>query len=434
MIPTYTDADVAAWLSQREAALTHETAGAGGADTDQTISRVAAVVTTAIERVRTGGDSALADIARELGDGAPEIIAADDPRVEAACLRLPAATKETLAFAGARIEKFARAVTQAVTPVSVDFDEYTAGLRFMPVQRVACYVPGGRYSLPSTALMTAVTARVAGVNDVYIMSPVLTDEVLYCGRLARVSRFVQLGGAQAVAAAALGTATIARADMIVGPGNAYVTEAKRQLIGSVGIDMLAGPSEIAIIADSQANPLWVARDMLAQAEHDPDARAYLLTDSQQLACAVSQCLTRLVTTDSQNLPPFIAAALAAGAIFVLPTLQACVDLSNAIAPEHLALHLVAGRTLAGLTNYGALFIGRDATVSYGDYAAGPNHTLPTGATARFSSGLSPLTFLRTQTWLDVPRPAARLAAYTARFAEIERLNAHRDAALARLGN
>lgn len=422
MIPFYQGLPaVEEWLASRTEALANSRADSNVGE------RVAGI----IAEVRKNGDSALRDIAKKLGDPEPRVVGIDDPLVESACRNLSIESKATLEFAASRIRTFASSIMEATNGVVLQFDEYSAGLDFRPVQRAACYVPGGRYPLPSTALMTAITASVAGVEDVFILTPVLKDEILYAGRLAGVSKFVQIGGAQAVAAAAFGTASVPRADMVVGPGNAYVTEAKRQLLGTIGIDMLAGPSEVAIIADSGANAEWVCLDLLSQAEHDPDARCYLLTDSLVLAEKVLLHLPKLMA--EAKLPDFIKESIGASAILVLPSIEDCARISDSIAPEHLALNVVDPEALKPLLkNYGALFMGRIATVPFGDYCAGPNHTLPTGATARFASGLSPLTFLRTQSWLSISQSCNTLAQHTATFAAMEGLLGHKEAALARV--
>lgn len=391
------------------------------------ISRVSAIIDT----VSRDGDSGLKGIADRLGDKPPRQYILNETDAKALALRLPQETKEVLAAAAANIDKFARGIVEAWQPVKIEFGDYSAGFDLKPVTRAACYVPGGRYPLPSTALMTAITARAAGVSEIAIVSPLLCDEILYAGHLAGVSEFLEIGGAQAIAAMALGTQTIKAADIVVGPGNVYVTEAKRQLFGQVGIDMLAGPSEVTIIADKGAQSEWLALDLLAQAEHDPDARVYLLTDSQEIAEAVNAELPRLVS--KLNLPEYIADVLRASAIIVAPSLNHCAELSNKIAPEHLELQIAHPEKLkAKLNNYGALFMGYQATVPFGDYMAGPNHTLPTNRAARFTGGLSPLTFLRGQSWLQIKGQAPQLASGTAAFAGLEGLVAHQAAAQARL--
>ncbi len=384
-----------------------------------------------ISLVRATGDKGLTALAERFKDPAPKTVILDDVAKQALLERLPQETKDILDEAAKRIRRFAEAVVAVAKPVTVDCGEYQAGFDFKPVARVACYIPAGRYPLPSTALMTAVTAQVAGVEDICIVSPSLKDEILYAGSLAGVTEFHEVGGAQAIAAVAYGTESIKSVDMIVGPGNAYVTEAKRQVYGRVGIDMLAGPSEVAIVADSGANAEWLALDLLSQAEHDPNARSYLLTDSEALARAVAVLIVEKVST--LGLPDYIDIALASSAIVVLDSLEACVAAANNVAPEHLQLQVKDPAALKSqLKNYGALFMGYNATVPYGDYAAGPNHTLPTNRAARFAGGLNPFTFLRGQSWLHLSATAKELSMLTAGFADLEGLTAHAAAARARL--
>lgn len=392
---------------------------------------VASRVSAIISAVREGGDAALERIAADLKDRPPRRFMLGAEEAAALCRRLPLSSKEVIAAAAGNISKFAEGIMNSLQSVTVDYGAYQAGFEFRPVERAACYVPGGRYPLPSTALMTSLTARAAGVRDICIVSPLLCDEVLYAGYLAGVEEFIELGGAQAVSALAFGTASIGAADVIVGPGNAYVTEAKRQLFGQVGMDTLAGPSEVVIIADSQAKAEWVALDLLAQAEHDPEARVYLFTDCADFAETVNEALT--ASLKDLHLPDFVPAVLSESAIVVLDSLLSCARLSNFVAPEHLELHVQEPESLKeNLTSYGALFMGNYAAVPFGDYMAGPNHTLPTNRAARYAGGLSPLTFLRGQSWMKVPDQAPGLAAGTAAFAGLEGLVAHRQAALARL--
>jgi histidinol dehydrogenase len=322
------------------------------------------------------------------------------------------------------IRAFGNAVMKSLQPVSLQRDGVTVGMDWRPVERAACYVPGGRYPLPSTALMTAITAQVAGVSEIVLVSPDLRDETIYAGTLAGVETFYCLGGAQAIAAMAYGTASIQPVDMVAGPGNTYVAEAKRQLQGVIGIDMLAGPSEVAIIADSGANPQWVALDLLAQAEHDPNARAYLLTDSKDLAKQVLDALKRILF-EKADLPDYLRQSDTWGRILVFPKLEDCVEASNRLAPEHLELLTANADTLKPLLkHYGAVFVGYGTSVPVGDYMAGPNHTLPTNHSARFSGGLTPLTFLRGQSWIHVNGNAKQLLEDTTHFARLEGLTAH----------
>jgi histidinol dehydrogenase len=391
---------------------------------------IAQAVTKIIEQVKTNGDLAIRELGARFGDTVPDSFLLSPEEIQAAVNRVSSGTKQLLQTAAENIRIFAEAVIQAAKPVQLNRGTFHVGLDWKPVERVACYVPGGRYPLPSTALMTAMTAQVAGVPNICIVSPSFCDEVVFAGTLAGVTQFYCMGGAQAVAALAYGTESIDPVDMLVGPGNAYVTEAKKQLLGVIGIDMLAGPSEVAIIADAEANPHWVALDLLAQAEHDPMARAYLLTDSEALAQAVCDALQRILSQET-GLPDYLAQP-DWGAVFVLPSLADCVAAVNQIAPEHLEL-LVRdpARYKPQLKHYGALFMGYHTPVPYGDYMAGPNHTLPTGRTARFGGCLSPMIFLRPQSWIYATAESVNLATDAARFATLEGLRAHALSAAAR---
>jgi histidinol dehydrogenase len=424
MTALYENEDAKKWLQ----ALTSKRLDSDNSQSE----KLSKAVKDVIAMVRAQGDAGLKEIAARFKDPKPRCLQMDSDEAKVAIARLTPEIKSTLQFAAERITKFAEGVMSAIKPVDIQFDQYSAGIDFKPIQRAACYVPGGRYPLPSTALMTALTAKVAGVKEIVIFTPALKDEIIFAGSLAGVSTFYEIGGAQAVAAAALGTETIKAVDIVVGPGNAYVTEAKRQLQGIVGIDMLAGPSEIAVIADGGANAEWVCLDLLSQAEHDPDARAYLFTDDKALAETVLKRLPELKL--SLQLPDFVSESLSLSVILLLDSIDECVAAANAVAPEHLLLEVKEPQLLkAKLTNYGALFMGYSATVAYGDYCAGPNHTLPTNRAARFSGGLNPLTFLRANSWLEVPSPSTVLATRTAEFAHIEGLIAHEAAASARVG-
>lgn len=395
------------------------------------MTSVQETVASIIADVKREGDIAIERICKHIGDESFKELTRSE--ISDACNRLSQDRKDTIDFAARNIRRFAEAIKATSTDVTVDYAEYTAGMRFVPVNRVACYVPGGRYPLPSTALMTTIPAAVAGVNEIFVAGPALTDEVIYAGIAGGATRFFRLGGAQAIAAFAFGTETVPKVDMAVGPGNAYVAEAKRQLIGTVGIDILAGPSEIALIADDSAEIDLLVRDLLSQAEHDPNAICFLFTTSQRISEAIGPALERRLQEAASRLPNFIRQSVNNITVRGCASLADCAAASNAVAPEHLLLHVVDPDSfLSMLTNYGALFIGKSTTVAYGDYCAGPNHTLPTGGTARFASGLSPLTFLRTQTWVKATNPAPTLSEYTRRFAEIEGLLAHADAAAIRV--
>jgi phosphoribosyl-ATP pyrophosphohydrolase/phosphoribosyl-AMP cyclohydrolase/histidinol dehydrogenase len=374
-----------------------------------------------VDDVRTRGEEALRFHAERLGDLAPgEPLVIERGALEAALEALPPADRGVLERTAARIRAFAEAQRAALGEPDVEVPGGRAGLRYQPVVRAGCYAPGGRYPLPSSVLMTAVTARAAGVEEVWVASPRPAAVTLAAAALAGADALLAVGGAHAVAALAHGAGTIPACDAIVGPGNRWVTAAKQLVSGAVAIDMLAGPSELVAIADASAAPALVAADLLAQAEHDPDARPMLVTADPAVADAVeAELAAQLVTLPTAEVLIVLTEDLAGAA--------------NRLAPEHLALHVADPAALRpALLHYGALFVGEGAAEVLGDYGAGPNHVLPTGGTARSSGALSVLTFLRAQAWLRMDDPAV-LAADAAALARLEGLEAHARAADRRRG-
>jgi histidinol dehydrogenase len=311
------------------------------------------------------------------------------------------------------------------------------GMRWNALDAVGLYVPGGKAAYPSSVLMNAIPARVAGVGRIAMCVPTpggaLNPLVLAAARRAGVEEVYCVGGAQAVAAMAYGTATIAPVDRIVGPGNAYVAEAKRQVFGRVGIDSIAGPSEVVVLADSTAPPRRVAIDLLAQAEHDEAAQAILITDDPALADAVA----RAVETELHSLhrPEAAASWRDHGCIILVANWDEGVELTNRLAPEHLELMVAEPRALfARIRHTGAAFLGADCPEALGDYVAGPNHVLPTGRTARFSSGLSVYDFLKRTTWVEADAESlGRIGPAAVLLAEAEGLQAHARSIAMRLG-
>ena len=389
-----------------------------------------------VESVRTEGEPALRRYAHHFGElptpGAPLLL----PRaaLEADWHALSAADQATLTRATARITAFAEAQVAALGPVTVPIPGGTAALRYAPVARAGCYAPGGRFPLPSSVLMTVATARAAGVAEVLCASPRPTRETRAAAWVAGADALLVTGGAHTIAAFAFGAGPIAPVDTIVGPGNRWVTAAKQLVAGRVGIDMLAGPSELVVLADASAHPGRVAADLLAQAEHDPDALPILLSTDAALLDAVDAALrAQLATLPTRATAE---AACANGFAVAVATLDEGIALCDRLAPEHLALHLAPAAlspTAAALRHYGALFIGDGAAEVLGDYAAGPNHTLPTGGTARSAGALSAATFLRVQTSLRIDdlAAAAGIVEDAVRLARMEGLEAHARAAEAR---
>ncbi|WP_168168772.1 histidinol dehydrogenase [Methanopyrus sp. SNP6] len=312
-------------------------------------------------------------------------------------------TVEALEEAAHRIEEFHRKSLPRVDRITFDVEGTECGLTFRPVPRVGCYVPGGRASYPSTALMTVIPARVAGCREVIVCTPPVDNdiraspEVLVAAEIAGADAVYRVGGAQAIAAMATGTEAVPRVDKIVGPGNVYVTAAKLLAYsrGLTDVDMPAGPSEVFVIADDSADPDWLARDLIAQAEHDPNAAAVLATDSEEIARAVKERIEELLDAGIEREEVVLKALDRNGWIVVLDSLEECVRLANRYAPEHLQLCVEnPEELLQGVENAGTVFLGHLTAVPFGDYATGPNHVLPTGGFARARGALGTWDFVK----------------------------------------
>ena len=358
--------------------------------------------------------------------------------IDAAMTGIAPALMAALDLAATRIEAFHR-MQLPVDLQTTDAVGLTLGMRWGPLDAVGLYVPGGKAAYPSSVLMNAIPARVAGVARIAMCVPTpdgtLNPLVLAAARRAGVAEIYRVGGAQAIAALAYGTASIAAVDRIVGPGNAYVAEAKRQVFGRVGIDAIAGPSEVVILADAANDPRLVALDLLAQAEHDEAAQAILITDDAGFADRVAAA----VTAELATLPR---AAIAGtswqshGAIILVRDWDEAIGLVNRLAPEHLQLMLRdPGAVFARVRHAGAVFLGAWCPEAVGDYIAGPNHVLPTGRTARFASGLSVFDFLKRTTWVAADADGlAQVGPSAVALAEAEGLHAHARSIALRLGN
>ena len=383
-----------------------------------------------VEAVRRDGEPAVRRHAERFGELQPnEAIVTERPALEQALRSLNRADRERLERVAGRIRAFAEAQRATLREFAVLVPGGEAGHTVAPVERAGCYAPGGRYALPSSVLMTAVTARAAGVREVWVASPRPTPLVLAAAAVAHANGFLRIGGAHAIAALAYGAGPVPACDVVVGPGNHYVTAAKRIVAGDVGIDLLAGPSELIVFADASADPALVAADLLAQAEHDPCALPVLVSASTSLSAQVEleirQQLSDLPGADVAR------AALANGGVITVDTIDDGVTVCDAIAPEHLQLHLADAPTVAPrLAHYGALFIGAAAGEVLADYGIGPNHVLPTGGTARRTGGLSVLTFLRVRTWVRITDASAARGVMedAAWFGRAEGLEAHARAA------
>ncbi|MEW6399558.1 MAG: histidinol dehydrogenase [Bacillota bacterium] len=402
-------------------------------------SPVSDAVADIVRQVRAGGDEALREFTRRFDgvDRASPVVGEEERRAARAIV--PEEAIRDLEFAAARIREFARLQLGAISEVEEEMlPGVVVGHRLLPLQSVGVYVPGGRYPLPSTALMGIIPAREAGVERVAACSPPegsggVNPYALVAMEIAGADEIYCMGGAQAVAAFAYGTETVHTVDMVVGPGNRYVTEAKRQVFGRVAIDFLAGPSEVLVIADHTADPTLVAADLLAQCEHDPRARAALVTTSRTLARQVMEELDRQLAA----LPTSQVAKEAwetGGAVCLVSDLEEAAEVANEVAPEHLELHVSGAESLVPrLRNYGSLFLGDLAAEVFGDYAAGPNHILPTAGTARFTGGLWAGAFLKVVSYQRLSSEGAKLLAPVAsRLAALEGLAAHAAAARLRI--
>lgn len=356
--------------------------------------------------------------------------------IAAAAASVPPAVLDALSLAARRIEAHARRQLPS-DALYTDEAGVELGWRWQPVAAAGLYVPGGLAAYPSSVLMNAIPARVAGVERLVMAVPapdgVLSPVVLAAARIAGVTEIYRIGGAQAVAALAFGTRTIAPVDVIVGPGNAFVAAAKRQVFGRVGIDSIAGPSEILVVADGANDPEWIAADLLAQAEHDTAAQSLLFTDEPSFADAVARAVDRQLGENPRAEIP-AASWRDHGAIVVLTDLAGAVPLIDRVAPEHLALAVEDPDWFAArIRNAGAMFLGRYTPEAVGDYVAGPNHVLPTARSARFASGLSPLSFMKRSSLMRCGRESLALIGPAAiALAEAEGLPAHARSVALRL--
>ncbi len=401
-------------------------------EADLDVSRDVAAI---IARVRSEGDAAVADLTQRF-DGHSCDWRIPRAECDAALAALEPDLRAALELAASRI----RAYHERQRPAGSDTTDdagVRVGARWRAVDAAGVYVPGGRAAYPSSVLMNLIPAKVAGVERVVMVTPTPGGQanplVLAAAALAGADEVLRIGGAQAVAALAFGTDSIGAVDVITGPGNAWVAEAKRQLYGVVGIDMVAGPSEIVVVADALNNPDWIAADLLSQAEHDPTSQSILFTDDAGFADAVAEAVeAKLVMLATQNTAR--TSWEANGAIIVVATLAEAIPLVDRLAPEHLELAVADPEPLfARVRHAGSVFLGRHTPEAVGDYVAGPNHVLPTGRRARFSSGLSVLDFMKRTSFVACDAASIRTIGPAAiALAEAEGLPAHADSVRERL--
>ncbi|UCC56537.1 MAG: histidinol dehydrogenase [Gammaproteobacteria bacterium] len=401
--------------------------------------QIDATVSDIIADVRTRGNAALMELTARL-DGWSVSDAADmeipAARCDVALETIPAKQRAALELSAERIRAYAK--HQKIGSWSyTEADGTLLGQQVMPLDRVGLYVPGGKAAYPSSVLMNAIPAKVAGVPELVMVVPtpggVLNDMVLAAARLAGVDRVFAIGGAQAIAALAWGTATIPSVDKIVGPGNAWVAAAKRMVFGKVGIDMIAGPSEILVICDGRTDPDWIAVDLFSQAEHDEDAQSILISPDANFLSRVEESIRRLLP-EMPRADVIRASLQGQGALIAVRDLEEAVDLANVIAPEHLELSVEDPHALVSrIRHAGAIFMGRYTAEVLGDYCAGPNHVLPTSRTARFSSPLGVYDFQKRSSLIQCsPGSASELGKSAAVLAHGEGLTAHARSAEVRI--
>jgi sulfopropanediol 3-dehydrogenase len=390
------------------------------------------VVTEMLAAIEAGGEQAVRRYAKELDRWDGEIVMSPEA-IEAAVREVPQRVRDDIDFAARQVRDFALAQRRSISDFEVELHPgVIAGQRVIPVNVVGCYAPAGRYAHVASAYMTVATAKAAGVQTVIACSSPyrgggMHPYVLYAFKAAGADVIMTLGGVQAIATLAYGLFTGRSADVVVGPGNKFVAEAKRTLFGKVGIDVFAGPSEVAVIADDSADSALVASDLVGQAEHGHESPAWLFTTSRALAEDVMKRVPALI----ESLPPTARDAAGAawrdyGEVIVCDTREAVAAVSDRYASEHLEVHARdLDWWLANLTCYGSLFLGEETTVAYGDKASGPNHVLPTKGAARYSGGLSVHKFVKTLTWQRMTQTAARdIGEVSARISRIEGMEAH----------
>lgn len=392
---------------------------------------VASTVAGVLADIRQRGDAALLDYTQRFDAVSAERVADLEftaEQLHAALHRIDPAQRQALETAAERIRRYHERQQQSSWQYQ-ETDGTVLGQQIRGMDRVGLYVPGGKATYPSSVLMNAIPAKVAEVGELIAVSPTpkgfVNDMVLAAAAIAGVDRLFAIGGAQAIAALAFGTETVPRVDKIVGPGNIYVATAKRQVFGSVGLDMIAGPSEILVVCDGQTDPDWIAMDMFSQAEHDEDAQSLLISPDPEFLDKVEQSIAKLLPTMSRR--EIIEASLSVrGAFIEVADMEVAIELVNRIAPEHLELSVSEPEQyLPQIRHAGAIFLGRHTPEALGDYCAGPNHVLPTSGTARFSSPLGVYDFQKRSSIINCsPAGAAELAATASVLARGESLTAH----------
>ncbi len=397
------------------------------------------IVAKILKEIEEGGEATVKEYANRFDKYAGEIVVSRET-IDAAAATIDEQTKADIQLAYKRVKRFAEAQRDSMTDVEIEEDGVILGHKHIAVNTAGCYVPGGRYAHIASAVMSVTSAKVAGVKNVIACSPAKGEEgvhpiILYTMDLCGADTILALGGVQAIASMAFGLFSGNKADILVGPGNAFVAEAKRMLFGQVGIDVFAGPSEIAIIADDTADPDVVAIDLVGQAEHGPTSPVWLITTSEKLAREVMELTPKYIADLPETARNAATSAWADyGEVVLCDTNEEAVEVSDIYGPEHLEIQ---AQDLdwwhTNLTNYGSLFLGEETTVAYGDKISGPNHILPTKQASRYSGGLNVSKFIKTLTYQRMTEEASvQLAEVTARISRLEGMEAHARTADARI--
>ena len=383
-------------------------------------------VSAIISDVKNRGDVAIKEYSKKFGDGELTQLEVSQEEIEKAYEETSEEIKNSLKQAIENVRNFAEAQLSVIKDIETNANGIKLGHKVIPLEKIGAYVPGGNYPLPSSVIMSVIPAKVAGVKEVIVCSPKIQPATITACKLAGADRIFRIGGVQAIAGMAYGTKTIPKVDKITGPGNKYVTAAKKEVYGVCGIDFLAGPSEVMIIADETANSSFVAADMLAQCEHDPDARAYLITTSKKFADdvinKVDEFLENLETKEIASI------SISKSIIIIVENIEQAIEIANKKAPEHLEIcYESTEKDIDKYTNYGSLFIGNYSAEVLGDYCSGTNHILPTNGVARYTGGLSTLDFVKVQTYQKISKEAAQnnLCKVASNLANTEGLMAHK---------
>ena len=384
-----------------------------------------ASVSDIISDVKVNKDEALRRYSKQFGDGELDRLEVSEEEIIEALNGIDEETLSAIKFAISNVKEFAQKQINCIKNLDTTIGEAKLGHRVVPIDSVGCYIPGGNYPLPSSAVMTIVPAKVAGVKNVIAVSPKIQPVTIAACHLAGADKIYRVGGVQAIAGLAYGTESLPKVDKIVGPGNKYVTSAKKQVYGECGIDFLAGPSEVLIIADETANPEFVAADMLAQCEHDKDARAYLVCLDEKFAVKVKEAAEKFLKT--LETADIAKVAFEKSFAVVVDSLEEAIVLSEKKAPEHLEICFDGAENyIDKFKNYGSLFVGNYSAEVFGDYVSGTNHTLPTNQVARYSGGLSVFDYVKVQTYQIINKSGiSEIAKNASIIARNEGLFAHK---------